>query len=278
MKPIYIYRVRKDSPGVGLRLSNALGAGRLTSLKPKQLIKPQSLILNYGRSQDAAWQVQAVVDGCTILNKPAAVANAVDKRTTLRLLQSHGIPCVTPFTNRDDAIAFVETLKKKRLIVRHTSSGKKGNGLELWEPEQGDIPDAPLYTEYYPKTHEFRVHVFNGEVIDFVQKKKMGSEKLAKLGITSVNKLVRNHKRGWVFARNNLVIGQEDINTITEACKEAIKALGMDFGAVDVLAIVNNDDPRRLHSFKICEVNSAPGMSDKNTFNAYVKAIQAVSV
>jgi len=153
------------------------------------------------------------------------------------------------------------------VVSRRLTKSKMGKGISIITPDM-DLPQVLLYTQYYEKTHEFRVHVFDGKIIDYVQKKKMGKAKRESLELDKVNMEVRNHKKGWVFARKDIHASKK-INDLGLA---AVKAVGLDFGAVDILAKFNRSG--ELLSALVCEVNSAPGMSDVNTFNAYTSAIE----
>jgi Fe-S cluster assembly iron-binding protein IscA len=97
--------------------------------------------------------------------------------------------------------------------------------------------------------------VFKGSVIDFVQKK-------LKSGFTP-KPYIRSHDNGWVFCRE----GVELPSKVKEAAIEAVAALNLDFGAVD-LAI------SKKGSVCVFEVNTAPGIEGTTVTN-YAKAISA---
>jgi hypothetical protein len=91
-------------------------------------------------------------------------------------------------------------------------------------------------------------------------------------GITEVNELIRSHHNGWIFARGNARLRHLDgvyKTPIAEEALIAIEAIGLDFGAVDV--IYNNPTRQAF----VLEVNSAPGMEAGSTtlFN-YVNAFK----
>jgi predicted ATP-grasp superfamily ATP-dependent carboligase len=71
---------------------------------------------------------------------------------------------------------------------------------------------------------------------------------------------VQSHDNGWVFCQ----AGEVDF-AVQDLAMNAIKALGLDFGAVDVII-------RRGKAY-ILEVNSAPGLEGR-TLQAYVEAIK----
>jgi len=78
----------------------------------------------------------------------------------------------------------------------------------------------------------------------------------------------KNHEFGWTFlgAQNRRA---EELDVVRHAAKQAIAALGMDFGAVDVMYRIRNKRPYVL------EVNSTPSLSDENadTCERYARRI-----
>lgn len=260
---ITVLRMRKGVAGVGRKLARHFNANEVTcNFRPKVRIPDNSFVLNYGRSAWPIWYLDARERGVVILNTPTAVGNSVDKRLTLELLSTRGVPTLDWSTDR--TVAEEWAAEGHAVVVRHQVKGKKGNGIELVSGT-ADVPDAPLYTKHYEKTHEFRVHIVNGEVIDYVQKKRMGKKKRDALGLTDNDMLVRNHKRGWVFAHNDIIVS----DIVKRIALDATKALGLDFAGIDVLAKVEDGN---VVDAVVCESNSAPGMSSTTTFNAYAQA------
>lgn len=274
-KNLLVYRIRKVRPdgriakGVGLRLANHFKRGnednQITSLKPSKRIPDNSVIWNYGQSKIPAWLDDALGRGCQILNHPASVANSVDKRKSLAIFKEREIPSLDFTTYKVEAERWLEY--GFSVIVRATPSGKKGDGVSLVHPGE-ELPDAPLYTLFYDKTHEFRVHIVGGRVVDFVMKKRMGKEKRSALGLEEADHVVRNHKRGWVFAHKDIL----DHPVIRDISIRAAKECGLDICATDVLARFNKEG--HFLDARVCEVNSSPGMSSPTTFEAYTKAVE----
>lgn len=280
MKNLIIRRIRKTktskitgqkivAPGVGKKLAlhfDPEGGGlrnTITSQKPTKALTKNDVVLNYGNSRDAAWQPDFLKRGGKIINLPENVRNSVDKRRTLGILHEANVPCLEFTEDKNRAMDWLN--KGEKVIVRHTVTGKQGAGVELIEPGKA-LPDAPLYTKFYDKDVEFRVHVLNGKVIDYVQKKKLGKKKQEERGI-KVDMITRNHKRGWVFCHNDII---ED-DKVKAIAVDATKAIGLDLCAVDILAKVKGN---RVVSAIVCECNSSPGMSSSTTFKRYVGAIE----
>ena len=84
-------------------------------------------------------------------------------------------------------------------------------------------------------------------------------------GAPDKNTPQKNHEFGWSF------IGQQDrreeeLNVVRYAAKQAGAALGMDFGAVDVMYDIRTKLPYVL------EINSTPSMSNDNANTGKVYA------
>ena len=88
----------------------------------------------------------------------------------------------------------------------------------------------------------------------------MGREKLQALGLDEPDSNIRSHDRGWVFSRYDVL----DFPEIRQLGIDAVWAVGLDFGAVDILAIV---DDGVLVDAVVCEVNSAMGMEGTSLDN-----------
>lgn len=284
-KPLLVLRVRKNVPGIGRKIANHFGAQEVVcGYHPTNGIPANAVVFNYGRSQLPIWWDEAKAKGAVMINNPAGVGKCVDKIKTLDILNAKGIPCVEHTTDANFAND-MWLANGDSVIARSTTTGKQGNGISLYVPyENCHLSNdginfdnfnygAPLYTKYFPKTHEFRVHVFGDKVIDIRQKKRMSSKTLAERGL-ELDEVVRNHKRGWVFAKNDLICDtpQGNRSALEQISLEASKELGMDYCGVDLLAIYGPNG--NLVNAVVCEVNSAPNMRG-STFDVYAKEIEA---
>lgn len=207
-------------------------------------------IVNWGNSESPKW---LDFSHSLVLNWPLNVGVAANKLRSFYMFKSAEV-CHPDWTTEKE-IAECWKAAGETIIARKTLTGCGGAGIVVCE--EGDpLPDAPLYTLYFKKKHEYRVHVFNGEILDFQEKKR-------KQGEEDVNGKIRNHSNGWVFCRDN-VVPPEVVQS--EAIK-AVASLGLTFGAVDVGYNVHYNKPC------IFEVNTAPGIQG-STVESYVKAIK----
>lgn len=164
-------------------------------------------------------------------------------------------------TNRGEAINWL--IKGFTVVERHILNGNSGAGIRLVEPvkpgfEKADeniIQKCPLYVKYVPKKQEYRIHVCGGEAVD-IQRKARRKD----VADDAINWKVRNHDNGFIFARNEGVPVPPDV--IAQATI-AVKALGLDFGAVDVIF---SDKEQKAY---VLEVNTAPGLAGE-TLAGYV--------
>lgn len=264
------------------RLATALGARRWRDDLPERYTRRRPyfrgnsspMVLNWGSTVHPRWLEDSRFRLTpNFVNHADGVKKAIDKLAFFQHLSGiDGIPLLKWTDQKSIALSWLE--KGTPCICRTKLGGSSGDGIVLARTVE-ELVDAPLYTRYYPKTHEFRVHVFNGKVIDLTQKKLKGGPNARE----DSNTIVRSHGNGWVHAHGDISLLPEDRILIEMGCSSSIAGLGLLFGAVDVLAILeppDADTKRRLKSFVVCEVNTGPGLENTETIEAYSKAIIAL--
>lgn len=199
------------------------------------------VILNWGASKIE----RPIKEGAIILNSPDAVATASNKLEAFKKLQ--GKVSIPEYT--EDKGVVKEWLKDGRTVFARTKlNAHSGEGIVVCTPEmQEEIPEAKLYTRYIPKSTEYRLHVFKDRVF-FIQKKARKQE----VPDEKVNWKIRNHQNGFIYAHNDIEL--EDPASAGKQAIGAVKALGLDFGAVDL--IYNT----KKGFYYVLEVNTAPGL------------------
>lgn len=249
---IYIYPYK-----LGSSSAKALREGLSSKLNYKvKLVRPDGrfrprrgdLVINWGSSTSPNWKL-AQED----VNKPQAVAVAANKLLTLQKLHEANVPTPEFTTSREEALSWIET--DSTVVIRNTLTGHSGQGIQI-ATDANSITPAPLYTKYKKKRAEFRVHVFNGEVIDTVQKKKRSAENRP----DNFTTYIRSHANGWVFCREGIT----DCNRRNTIAVAAVSALGLQFGAVDIIYNEYEDQ------YYVLEVNTAPGL-EGTTLQKYVE-------
>lgn len=240
---LYPYKIGSES---ATELSTLLDIMRV---KPDGNYVPKigHKIVNWGQGRLPNWNDIAIRRGVSILNKPAAVNIAANKLMALQALKNAGVRIPDFTTSLAEAQRWLNNFNV--VVERHELRGNSGEGIRIVTLHDDEMEDslqyAPLYTKFIPKTAEFRVHVFRGEVLDYIEKKKLVGERRP----ANFNKYISSINYGWVFSRTGVM----DVPEVRQLAIKAVAALGLDFGAVDI--VYADGLPYVL------EVNTAPGLS-----------------
>jgi len=236
----------------GATLAGALCTKRVRTVGrywPKQ----RDLIINWGNPEIPNWWRHQT--DRQVLNHPQYVRNASNKVATFDILGRAGSP-VVPFTTDINQARqwFNEPIYGKKInavVCRALTRANSGRGITLAK-SPNELVSAPLFTRYQPKTSEYRIHVWNGLMLDAQEKRRVnGFDEL-----TEKNPYIRNHPNGWVFCREDVEVPDE----IEIASIEAVARLGLHFGAVDI-----GWHPE--FGVGIYEVNTAPGIEGQTLIN-----------
>lgn len=218
------------------------------------------VIFNYGSRNDMISDIhnRAVRVGSIFLNTPTAVTRASNKINAFNALREANVPTVEFTTETDVARSWVE--QGETVYSRTVLSGHSGEGISIADNIESFV-QAPLYTKgITAQRREFRVHVMRGVVTYVQQKKRVEGWR----DLPEYSERIRNHHTGWIYATS-------DINP-NEACIRsaiaAVNALGLDFGAVDVIT--------RHDSAWVLEVNTAPGLTG-TTLETYAQNLINIS-
>lgn len=205
-----------------------------------------------------------------VLNRGVAVYSASNKFESNTWFRRENIPSVLVTRSGSEASEWLN--RDRRTVFLRRDFLSAGKGIRVIDPlhpvRLGDLDRQHFYSRYYPKTHEFRVHVGGGRAIDIVEKK-------ARHGVPRTS-LIRNHANGWVFAHENFSLNTEDLERLKTLAIQAVNVLTLDFGAVDIL-VRRNPQTGRIRGARICEVNSAPGLENTATLSAYINYFREVA-
>jgi hypothetical protein len=233
---VYPYKMSSQS---AKSLSSNLQARRVRSDGDfKNNFYQNNLVINWGNSTVPSWWKE----GTKILNSSNSVERAVNKKHTFVdcAIEEVSVPKFTYSTQ--EAQQWVD--EGHKVYGRATLTGHGGQGIRIFDSETICTPDeCPLYTLDTKSKHEYRIHVFKDRVIDSQQKKK---------SLTSYDGIrgIRNHANGWVYAREGVTFPL----VVLEQAIKAVRALKLDFGAVDIgYREIDN-------TAYVYEVNSAPGL------------------
>lgn len=191
----------------------------------------------------------------TLLNPGEIIRQASNKLEFFRLLEGQGL---TP-----DYWTRVEEIPNEAfpVVCRTVLAGHSGEGIHIANTRD-DLVDAPLYVKYIKKQDEYRVHVGrrNDQSIIIAVQRKARRE-----GFENPNWQVRNHHNGFVFVRG----GVNPPQSVLDAASRSLEAVGLDFGAVDVIW-----NARQERAY-VLEINTAPGLEGQtvqdyaNFFNEF---------
>lgn len=212
----------------------------------------EDIIVNWGRSDLPDYQRGRV------LNNPRSVALAVNKIASFERFLDARVPTVVWTT--DPNIAQNWLSNGDTVVHRATATGRGGVGIRIYEPGQPLATrayDSALFTIYFKRKDEYRVHVVNGAAISVQQKRKRRG--------MDCDFRVRSYDNGWVFCRSDVAAPKK----VIDAAIQAVSALGLDFGGVDVGYNAHHDRAA------VFEVNSAPGI-EGTTLEDYYNAFQEI--
>lgn len=248
MTKLYPY---SDGSKSAKALAGALGIQRL--FREGKNAHVSGAIINWGNSafyRDLTYETE-------LLNHPDAVAKAVNKLEAFKALDGH---CPIPDWTETQVVA-IKWLDEGDMVVARTKlTGHSGEGIEIIEPGNHLVPLAPLYTQYVRKRQEYRLHVFRDKVF-FTQRKARNKD----VPDEDVNWKVRNHANGFIFAHQGVECGPD----AEQYAIDAVRVLGLDFGAVDIIQGVDD-------KWYVLEVNTAIGIEGttldkyKEVFKEYV--------
>lgn len=192
-------------------------------------------LIRWGSRSGAGWRPNE-----DVVNSRSALNDNTDKLDSLRSLENAGIPVPN---YAEDRSAFGEEIEYP--ILGRARDHARGEDIELilqWRDAY--LTDNDYFVEYIPTEFEYRAHVFDGEVIQ-VHEKRLRSEE-------DNHPYIRNAETGWVFVEPREEPPSESLAI------DAVGALGLDFGAVDIVREENTGDEYVL------EVNSAPSLDEAN--------------
>lgn len=223
-----------------------------------------SLIVNWGNSQ-----FDYPTDSLVVVNDPFNVYCMSNK---VKFFESTNgsIDTLEWTRNRDKALAW-NSIVFARLKIE--ASG--GKGIIVWSPDEmlhiGDLPLAPLYTRYVPKTHEYRLHMARGlrdkGFTVMLAQRKVFVKTPERPSPTDWK--VRSHDNGFIFQSQPTLekLPAKVINAANNIMVEHFPDLH--FCALDVMYHDKQDQAW------VIEGNTAPGL-ENNSVHIYAEYFRAL--
>lgn len=246
-----IYAARPSNGATALAQELGIKKAKTTG----KLLSPYTTLINWGNTQ-----LPDRFRNCITINKPEDIRTVSNKLAFFNIMFNYDEPDnITPWYCDDiqDAKDYMREYKCK-MVCRKTLNGHSGIGIVIADSSDKLVP-APLYVEYIPKKDEYRVHIFNGQIIDIQRKAR-------RKDVANPNWLVRNLEGGFVYTRTDLRV-PVPVTDVATKCMERLG--GLDFGACDV---VYNEKQNKAY---VLEVNSAPGL-EGTTIKNYADAFRSL--
>lgn len=233
MTKFFVYSFKYDCDNA-IMLKNALGGKRIKLEGSTYTQKADHVIINWGSSKcpyDGT--------GAKVINKPVNVSMAVNKSLCFDMLRNEGIP--TPKITRSKKIADLWVKLGHSVVGRETLTGNNGQGIFFLENEPEK--EGKLYSQYIDGGIEYRVNVYKDKLISIREKKRDKNVPESK---------IKSGLNGYFFVDTSNDMSDWVKNRLTALGRRSLKALGLDFGGLDVIYLPKTDE------LFVLEVNSAP--------------------
>jgi len=180
-----------------------------------------------------------------------------NKLEQLQKMQENRVRCV-PFTNLLTVAR--EWVKDGKVVLGRTLDHTQGKDIVVNKVKK---TTRAYWTEFVPSLEEWRIHIFDGKSIARGKKVFTREQPFMNGGHTGTldGILIRNRANDYRMVHN-----VEPPRGMREIARQAVAAVGEEFGAVDILM-------EGAGKFRVLEVNKAPAM-DNYTLEAYVRAIR----
>lgn len=246
-------------------LASALGCLRVREKGNYRPPNRKQIIINWGNPRKPVWghfvaghtSLSFLRIGGKLLNHWEDVENSIDKLKSMEIMGKQEVPIPEFTCNKRVAAKWMEDDHRVKVVCRTLLRASEGRGIVV-ATKPDELVDAKLYTRFFVKETEYRVHVFDGQVID-VQEKRLRKGALEQ---ENRSQYIRNTANGWVFCRENV----DPPLAAKEAAIDAVDALKLHFGAVDVAV-------NKKGQVAVFEVNTAPGLEGE-TIVRYAEAIK----
>lgn len=179
-----------------------------------------------------------------LINRREAVQLACDKEAALYRMRDNNVPTPRVY-GANDRIDTFPVLGRK---AQHTQGKDIVLCLQRMDLDRARQAGCTHFTALIPKAREFRLHVFQGEVLKFNEKVLTDPEKY--------NPWLWNFETGFTFRQVRPILPAQQ-QLLEALAISAVQSLGLDFGAVDI-CLGDDGLPR------VFEVNTGPSLAEKS--------------
>lgn len=246
---IKVFPYRVGSRGAKA-LADALGGRVLRRANSKYRFREGDLIINWGAS-DCPYK------GRSVANQPDTIEPASNKLKCFALMKDAGVSIPSYWTNKKDIPADAFPIMCRTKLQAHS-----GDGIVVAN-NRDQLVNAPLYTQYIKKKHEYRIHALRkpGERTSIIIAQRKGKRH----GVDDANFMIRNLENGFVY-----VYDEAPPECVKAEAIKALESTGLAFGAVDV---IYNEHQNKAY---VLEINTAPGLEER-TAEAYAKEFKEIA-
>lgn len=181
-----------------------------------------------------------------VINSQKAINNSSNKLRALTLMRDARV-CIPGFSRN--------AVDLEAPMLARSEHGMQGRDIVVIM-QQRDIEqlegETEFFVRYIPKRFEYRVHIIGGRSVKI-------SEKIPTEGY---DPFVWNLENGFTFRQPQ----NNPHPSVSTQAAAAVHALGLNFGAVDVIMGEND-------SAYVLEVNTAPRLGTENTLQIYADEI-----
>jgi hypothetical protein len=193
-----------------------------------------------------------------VINKAENISQNVHKLNSLKIMQAAGVR--VPQTYEEPKVPsnlFADQPAVLGRKIHHT----KGRDIEIIFNHKQLYNDgkSEFWVDFVPSLWEFRFHIY-GNFVGRVSLKVPMSE--------DADLFIRNYERGWCFDDDFQLSHPSIFYSLREESLKAVKSLGLDFGAVDILFSTNFEPV-------VLEINSDPKLNQLGR-RAFVHGIEKI--
>ena len=207
------------------------------------------VIIDWGMSKSPEWK-RPTPSAIKIINRWTNVDRAIDKFSCLGILKDKKVSIPSFSNSAITAKKWLNSNEGSVVYGRELLRGMRGKGIcLLYQPSDFQTigEKCKFYTFGQKVKSEYRVYVIGDKCVDVLEKRRARHE--------NDPGLIRSEENGWVFCRQHVNIPQGCI----EQAIMAVKALGLDFGGVDVIWTWESTPV-------VLEVNTAPEIFGSGIF------------
>lgn len=204
-------------------------------------------------------------------NTLESIKNSANKLKTKKLMVDNDIPTAEYWEAADFIENKEQIFEEHKNIIAKKINGSKGIGMKLfhsieeyneWVSNEGPNLKEYFFERYYNYNREYRIHLFNGEMI-YTNRKMLKED--------AEERWYRNDSNSvWYLETNPLFDKPVNFDKIVEDCKKLQELTGLNFSSFDIrIQSSKHKDPKYI----ILETNSGSSMGE-GTALAYKNAIE----